>query len=232
MIADVIIPALNEEAALGQVLAEIPLWKRHEGPVRVRQVIVSDNGSTDRTAAVALEAGAVVVREPRRGYGAACLRALAHLAPNPPEVVVFMDGDRSDRPEELPSLLAPIEQGRADIVVGSRTRGDAEPGSITLQQRFGNALACRVLAMRYGVRYTDLGPFRAIRWSCLNRLGMRDLDYGWTVEMQIRAAEQGLRAAEVPVSYRRRVGHSKVSGTVRGTVSASAKILWWLFRYA
>lgn len=224
MIVDVIIPALDEERALPHVLAEIPRGE-------VRRVVVADNGSRDRTALVAREGGAEVVSEPRRGYGAACLRALAHLAADPPEVVVFLDGDRSDCPAELPRLLAPIERGEAELVVGSRTLGRAERGSLTAQQRAGNAVACAALRVLYRVRYSDLGPFRAIRWEALEALEMRDLDYGWTVEMQVKAARRGLRHAEVPVTYRRRIGDSKVSGTLRGTLGASRKILWTLARH-
>ncbi len=225
MKVDVVIPALNEEAALGHVLRELPRE-------RVRRVVVGDNGSTDRTAEVARAAGAEVVHEPRRGYGAACLAALSLLADDPPDVVVFLDGDRSDRPEQLERLLGPIERGEADFVVGSRTLGRRESGSLTPQQRVGNAVACLALRGLYGVRYTDLGPFRAIRYETLRSLGMRDPDYGWTVEMQIKAARLGVRHAEVPVDYRRRVGESKVSGTLRGTVGASVKILGWLARHA
>lgn len=222
---DVVIPALNEEMALPHVIGAIP-----RPPVR--RVVVADNGSRDRTADVARAAGAEVVHEPRRGYGAACLRALSHLSEDPPEVVVFLDGDHSDHPEELPALVAPILRGEADFVVGSRVTGRRERGSLTPQQRAGNALACTLLRALYGAEYTDLGPFRAIRWDALARLGMRDRDYGWTVEMQIRAARARLRTAEVPVSYRRRIGESKVSGTVRGTLGASRKILWVLARHA
>lgn len=221
---DVVIPALDEEAALPHVLAEIP---RH----LVRRVIVADNGSRDRTAEVARAGGAEVVHEPRRGYGAACLRALAHLREDPPEVVVFLDGDRSDRAEELPSLLREIALG-ADLVIGSRARGVRERGALTPQQLVGNAIACGALRMFYGARFTDLGPFRAITWVALERLEMCEPTYGWTVEMQIKAARRGLRCAEVPVSYRRRIGVSKVSGTVRGTVLASATILTLLARHA
>ncbi|MBX3250747.1 MAG: glycosyltransferase family 2 protein [Myxococcales bacterium] len=222
---DVVIPALNEEAALPVVLAEIPRGL-------VRRVVVADNGSTDRTAQVAREGGAEVVHEPERGYGAACLRALAHLASDPPDVVVFLDGDASDRPSELDAVVAPIREGRADLVIGSRVRGALEPGALTPQQRVGNAIACAALRVLYDARYTDLGPFRAIRWEALELLRMRDRNYGWTVEMQIRAARAGLRAAEVPVSYRARIGVSKVSGTLRGTLGASRKILWLLARHA
>ncbi len=222
---DVVIPALNEEAALPTVLSAIP-----RPPVR--RVVVADNGSTDRTAQVARANGAEVVREDERGYGAACLKALAHLADDPPDVVVFLDGDASDHPEELPALVAPIARGQADLVIGSRVRGRLERGALTPQQRVGNAIACAILRIVYQADYTDLGPFRAIRWGALEQLRMRDRNYGWTVEMQIRAARLGFRAAEVPVSYRPRIGESKVSGTLRGTLGASRKILWLLARHA
>ena len=219
----VIIPALNEEQALGQVLAAIP-------HAVVREIVVVDNGSTDRTADVARAAGATVVREPRRGYGAACLAGLARLAANPPGIVVFIDADASDDPAELPAVLAPIREGRADLVVGSRVRGEHEPGSLTAAQMAGNRLATFLLRALFGVRYTDLGPFRAIRWAALERLRMRDRDYGWTVEMQARAARAGLAALEVPVRYRRRVGRSKISGTLRGVIGAGWKILLTIVR--
>lgn len=221
---DVVIPALDEEAALPHVLAEIPR-------ALVRRIVVADNGSRDRTAEVARAGGAEVVHEPRRGYGRACKRALAHLATDPPDVVVFLDGDRSDRPAEMPALLSEIAQG-ADLVIGSRARGRREPGALTPQQIVGNAIACAALRARFGVRFTDLGPFRAITWSALERLAMSEPAYGWTVEMQIKAARLGLRCAEVPVSYRRRIGVSKVSGTVAGTLGASATILGLLARHA
>ena len=221
----VIVPALNEQQALPLVLREIPRSS-------VRRVIVADNGSTDRTAEVARQNGAEVVHESERGYGAACLKALAHLAADPPDIVVFLDGDYSDHPSELPSLIDPILAGDADMVIGSRARGRRERGALSPQQQIGNAIACRALRLLYGVRYTDLGPFRAIRWQTLQALGMRDRNYGWTVEMQIKAARRGVAYREVPVSYRQRIGVSKVSGTVRGSVSAGAKILWLLGRYA
>jgi glycosyltransferase involved in cell wall biosynthesis len=224
-LVDVIIPALNEEPALPRVLREIPSQL-------VRRIIVADNGSTDRTADVARQEGAEVVYEPERGYGAACLKALAHLAADPPDVVVFLDGDYSDHPDELPSLIDPIASGDADMVIGSRVRGLRERGALSPQQQVGNAIACRALRLLYGVRYTDLGPFRAIRWETLQALGMQDRNYGWTVEMQIKAAQRGIAYREVPVSYRQRIGVSKVSGTVRGSLSAGAKILWLLGRYA
>jgi glycosyltransferase involved in cell wall biosynthesis len=221
----IIVPALNEQQALPLVLREIPRPS-------VRRVIVADNGSTDRTAEVARQNGAEVVHESERGYGAACLKALAHLAADPPDIVVFLDGDYSDHPSELPSLIDPILAGDADMVIGSRARGRRQRGALSPQQQVGNAIACRALRLLYGVRYTDLGPFRAIRWQTLQALGMQDRNYGWTVEMQIKAARRGVAYREVPVSYRQRIGVSKVSGTVRGSVSAGAKILWLLGRYA
>ena len=222
---DVVIPALDEELALPRVLSEVPR-------ALVRRVVVADNGSTDRTVEVAEAAGAEVVHEPERGYGAACLRALAHLAVDPPDIVVFLDGDYSDHPGELPVLVDPILRGAADLVIGSRVTGALEPGALTVQQRVGNAIACRALGWMYGVQYTDLGPFRAIRWTTLEALQMRDRNFGWTVEMQIKAAKRRVRYAEVPVSYRARIGVSKISGTLRGSVTAGAKILWLLGRYA
>jgi glycosyltransferase involved in cell wall biosynthesis len=222
---DVIIPALDEENALPRVLREIP-----HPPVR--RVVVADNGSTDHTAAVARANGAEVVHEPERGYGAACLRAIEHLAADPPDIVVFLDGDYSDHPAELSRLIDPILVGDAELVIGSRARGRRERGALSPQQRVGNAIACRGLELLYGVRYTDLGPFRAIRWDSLLALQMEDRNYGWTVEMQIKAAQRNVKHLEVPVSYRPRIGASKVSGTIRGSVSAGAKILWLLGRHA
>jgi glycosyltransferase involved in cell wall biosynthesis len=181
---------------------------------------------------VAEEHGAEVVREPERGYGAACLRALAQLAGDPPDIVVFLDGDYSDHPAELLSLIDPIAAGHADMVIGSRVRGHSERGALSPQQRVGNAIACTALRLFYGVHYTDLGPFRAVRWETLQELAMVDRNFGWTVEMQIKAAKRGVPYLEVPVSYRRRIGVSKVSGTFRGSLSAGAKILWLLGRYA
>jgi len=219
----VIIPARNEAAALEHVLREIP--RSH-----VQEVFVVDNGSTDATADVARQGGARVVSEPVAGYGRACLAGLAALD-DTTDVVVFMDGDRSDYPEDLPLLLAPISEGRADLVIGSRT-AHAQRGSLTPQQRFGNWLACRLLRWLYGVRYTDLGPFRAIRRDALRRLQMRDQAFGWTVEMQAKAAQVGLRAVEVPVRYRPRIGRSKISGTLSGTVRAGWGILSTIARVA
>lgn len=217
----VVIPALNEEKSLPLVLAALP---------RVDDVIVVDNGSTDGTAAVAAAGGARVVREPRRGYGSACLAGISAL--RDPDVVVFVDADFSDHPDELPNLVAPIAEGRADMVIGSRALGNREKGALLPQARFGNMLACFLMRVIYGHRYTDLGPFRAIRFESLKKIGMRDRNFGWTVEMQIRALRHGLRVAEVPVSYRKRVGVSKITGTLSGTIRAGYKILYTIFRHA
>jgi glycosyltransferase involved in cell wall biosynthesis len=218
MRVDVIIPALNEAPSVGEVVCALPRSL-------VRTVLVVDNGSTDGTATRAREAGAEVVLEPRRGYGSACLAGLRSLPPDT-EVVVFLDADGSDDPSSLHRLLAPIEAGQADLVVGSRALGEAEPGALSVQQRVGNVVAAAYLRIRFGLPATDLGPFRAIRRTCLDELSMADRDYGWTVEMQLKAARKGLRYAEVPVRYRRRrAGTSKVAGTVRGTIGATVKIL-------
>lgn len=222
----VIIPAFNEAPSIGKVVAAIPKDV-------VAQVIVVDNGSTDETAAQAAQEGAVVLHQPKRGYGNACLMGIAYCqtqVPNP-DIVVFLDGDFSDFPEEIPSLVNPIASGNADLVIGSRTLGNRERGSLTLQQIFGNWLATRLLRLFFRARFTDLGPFRAIRFSSLLDLGMKDPTYGWTVEMQIKAAKQKLRFAEVPVRYRRRIGVSKISGTAKGTIMAGYKILHTLIKY-
>lgn len=211
----VVIPAYNEERAIGRVLAEVPAW--------VDQVIVADNGSEDKTREVARRHGAQVVIEPTRGYGSACLAGIAHL--DSPDIVVFLDGDYSDYPHEMGLLVDPIVTGEADCVLGSRILGSREPGALTPQARFGNWLACALIRLLWQVEFTDLGPFRAIRYGALVRLDMRDPDYGWTVEMQIKAVRAGLRVREAPVSYRRRIGQSKVSGTVKGVVGAGTKIL-------
>ena len=216
----VVIPALNEAEALPLVLRAMPSW--------VAYVVVADNGSSDGTAEVARGCGAMVVSEPVRGYGRACLTALDAMPPV--DVIVFLDGDASDVPQEMGLLLAPIAGGRADMVIGSRTLGVRERGSLTPQQVFGNALACLLIRLVWGQRYSDLGPFRAIRWEALGRLAMTDKDYGWTVEMQVRAAKLAMAVAEVPVSYRRRVGVSKVSGTIRGVIGAGTKILYVIGR--
>ncbi|MCW5922541.1 MAG: glycosyltransferase family 2 protein [Saprospiraceae bacterium] len=226
---DVLIPAWNEEEALPLVLAALPkTW--------VRQVVVCDNGSTDRTAEVAKAAGAHLVSQPERGYGNACLAGMRYLQSLPPseqpEIVVFLDGDYSDYPEELPKVVAPILTAGMDMVIGSRRLGGMEKGAMTFPQRFGNWLAPLLIRWFYGYRFSDLGPFRAIRWDKLKALGMRDRNFGWTVEMQIKAAKQKLRCTEVPVSYRKRAaGHSKVSGTVKGAILAGWKIVTTIFKY-
>jgi glycosyltransferase involved in cell wall biosynthesis len=225
---DVVIPCRDEETALPLVLAALP---RAGDGWRVRDVVVADNGSRDRTAPVARAAGATVVNEPRAGYGRACLAALAHLRGDPPGVVVFVDGDHSDDPRELPRLLVPLLAGEAELVIGSRVLGEREPGAFTPAQAFGNRLAPALLRLLWGVRATDLGPFRAVRWTALERLRMRDTGFGWTVEMQARAARVGLRTVEVPVSYRkRRLGRSKISGTISGSLRAGATILTTIAR--
>ena len=224
----VIIPAHNEAKAIALVLAEIPAGL-------VEEVIVVDNNSTDDTAAAARAAGATVLHEPRPGYGYACLAGMAHAFGKPqseqPDIIVFLDGDYSDYPEQMPELLAPLLSGAADMVNGSRALGVRERGALLPQQRFGNWLASRLLRLRYGGTFTDLGPFRAILAPALLRLHMEDKTYGWTVEMQVKAARLGLRTVEVPVRYRKRIGTSKVSGTVRGTLGAGYKILWTIFKY-
>lgn len=225
---DVLIPAWNEEKTLPLVLADIPReW--------VRQVIVCDNGSTDRTAEVAKAAGAIVVRQPERGYGNACLAGIRYLKALPtseqPEILVFLDGDYADYPEELPKVAAPVLNDGKDLAIGSRLLGGAQAGAMTPAQRFGNRLAPLLIRWLYGYRFSDLGPFRAIRWDKLLALDMRDRNYGWTVEMQVKAAKHKLKCAEVPVRYRKRAaGKSKVSGTVRGTVLAGWKIIATIFR--
>ncbi len=226
MITDVVIPALNEEKSIGHVLAGIPRDL-------VRHIVVVDNGCTDRTGEVAETGGAVVLREDEKGYGAACLKGIAWCALQKPlpDVLCFLDADYSDHPEEMAKVLNPIRSDQADLVIGSRALGERERGSMTVPQVFGNWLATRLLKLFYGVQFTDLGPFRAIRFEALQQIGMQDRNFGWTVEMQLKAAKQGLRCAEVPVSYRRRIGVSKVSGTVKGTVMAGYKILFTLFKY-
>ena len=221
----VIIPVLNEEDSIGVVLAHIP-----EGMAAA--VIVVDNGSTDRTAAVAAEGCAVVVSEPRRGYGAACLRGMAEAARFAPDVIVFLDGDYSDYPEEMADLVRPILDEGYDMVIGSRMLGHRAPGSMPVQAVIGNVLVPRIIRWLYGHRYTDLGPFRAIRYDRLLKLEMTDQNFGWTVEMQIKAAQKGYRTLDVPVRYRKRVGVSKITGTLSGAVRAGVKILWVTFRYA
>jgi glycosyltransferase involved in cell wall biosynthesis len=226
---DVVIPAFNEERSLPLVLSAMAALPRPP----VRRVVVADNASTDGTSRVAREGGAEVVLETRRGYGSACLAGLDHLRrTGPPDVVVFVDADFSDHPEELPSLIAPILAGEADLVIGSRILGNREPGALLPQARAGNFVACWMIRLLYGHHFTDLGPFRAVTWEALERMKMADTNFGWTAEMQVKAVRLGLRCAEVPVSYRRRVGVSKITGTVSGTIRAGYKILWTVLRYS
>lgn len=222
----VIIPAFNEENSVGKVVRDIP------GGL-VRETVVVNNASTDETRLAAEAAGATVLDQPQKGYGNACLTGMEYVAKmdKHPDIVVFLDADYSDHPEEMPLLVAPITEGRADLVIGSRALGQKERGAMTPQQVFGNWLATRLLKVLYDAYFTDLGPFRAIRYEALTSLGMADRNYGWTVEMQVKAAKAGLKCTEVPVTYRKRIGKSKVSGTVKGTVMAGYKILYTIAKY-
>lgn len=228
-IIQVIIPAFNEEKSIGLVIDALPKdW--------IDKIIVCNNASTDNTAAAAEKMGAIVVEEQRKGYGSACLRAMQFIQTLPldqqPDIVVFLDADFSDYPEDLPSLVYPILEQNYDLVIGSRVSGAKLPkGAMTPQQVFGNWLATTLIRWIYGYRFTDLGPFRAIRWQTLLDLNMQDTNFGWTVEMQIKAAKSKLRCTEISVRYRPRIGVSKISGTVRGTILAGYKILWTIFKY-
>ena len=225
MIIDVIIPALNEANSIGLVIESIPNQL-------VRHIIVGDNGSTDETTKVALAKGAIVVHAPKKGYGTACLAGMAYIQDlaAKPDIVVFLDGDYSDYPEQMPDIVRPIIEDQMDLVIGSRALGQREGGSMTLPQKFGNWLATTLIRWIYGYYFTDLGPFRAIRWDALMDLKMKDPDFGWTAEMQVKAARKKLKTTEVPVDYRQRVGVSKVSGTIKGSISAGYKILLVVFR--
>lgn len=222
----VIIPAFNEENAIGKVLQEIPKDK-------VSEIIVVNNNSVDKTADVARKMGVIVLHEKKQGYGRACLKGIeyANIMQPVPDIIVFLDADYSDYPEEIEKLVQPIIEDDYDMVIGSRTLGQREKGSMTLQQVVGNWLSTRLLYLIYKVKYTDLGPFRAIKFERLMQLNMQDLTYGWTVEMQLKAAKQKLKVCEVPVRYRKRIGFSKISGTLKGTIMAGYKIITTIFKY-
>lgn len=222
----VIIPAFNEQNALGKVLDEIPVDL-------VREIIVVDNASTDNTAQIAINLGVTLLKESRKGYGNACLKAIDYIASldEPTDIVVFLDADYSDYPREMNQLLKPIVKDNYDLVIGSRALGDKERGSMTIYQVFGNWLATKLIGIFYHIKFTDLGPFRAIKFDKLILLSMQDKNYGWTVEMQIKAAKHKLRCVEVPADYRKRIGFSKVSGTLKGTILAGYKIIWTIFKY-
>ena len=214
----VVIPALNEARSIGPALREVPAG--------IDRVIVVDNGSSDDTAAVARANGATVVHEPRTGYGAACQAGIKLAAG---DLVAFMDADYSDYPADLATVIEPVADGRADMVIGTRN-SQSRPSALPPHQRFGNWLVCGVISLLYGVRYTDLGPMRCIRREALSRLQMIDADYGWTVEMQLKAARMGLAVMEVPVRSRKRIGKSKISGTIRGSLGAAVKIFYWVLK--
>ena len=218
----VIIPAFNEEDSIALVLNDLPVEILHE-------IIVVDNASTDATAKVAQENGARVVSEHRRGYGAACLKGISEL--DDPDLVVFLDGDYSDYPEEISKLIEPIVRGDRDFVLGSRMMLAESRAALLPQARYGNRLAVFLMRLFFGYRFTDLGPFRAIRYESLKAIGMQDTNFGWTVEMQIKAVQKGLRILEIPIRYRERVGVSKITGTFSGTVKAGTKIIYTLFKY-
>lgn len=220
----VVIPAHNEEASIAKVVEAIP-------KAIVHHVIVVNNNSTDQTVENAFRAGATVLNEPRKGYGWACLKGIDFSIEMNCEIILFMDGDFSDYPEEIPALLAPILNDDYDMVIGSRTLGKREKGSLTPQQIFGNWLATKLIRIFYSANFTDLGPFRAIKTEALKRMNMSDKTYGWTIEMQIKAVKNKLKFCEVPVNYKKRIGVSKVSGTIKGTVLAGIKIIFAVFKY-
>ena len=216
----VIIPVLNEESSIGKVLDDIPK--------KVNEIIVVDNGSKDNSAIISNIRNATVLYEKRKGYGYACLKGISYLKNKPPDIVVFLDGDYSDFPEELSKIVAPIEKGKVDFSLGARVKSLREPGSLKAQQILGNALACVLMRLIYKSIFSDLGPFRAILWETLQSLEMQDKTYGWTVEMQLKILKRKITYTEIPVHYRKRIGTSKVSGTLKGTIMAGYKILGWI----
>lgn len=222
----VIIPAFNEEKSIGKVIQEIPKT--------VTEIIVVNNNSTDNTGKVAFENGATVLDESRKGYGYACLKGMDYISKQKtkPDIIVFLDGDYSDYPEELLKIITPIHKGNFDFVIGARVAGLRENGSMTPQQIFGNKLATLLMRLFFNSKFTDLGPFRAIKYETLLRLNMEDKTYGWTVEMQLKVLRKQIPYTEIPVRYRNRIGVSKVSGTVNGTIMAGIKIIGWIFKYA
>lgn len=220
----VIIPAFNEEQSIGKVVNDIPKdWVKH--------TIVVNNNSTDNTVQVATQAGAIVLTENRKGYGWACLKGIEKANKLGADIIVFMDGDYSDYPQELPDVVRPIIEDKMDMVIGSRVLGKREKGSLTPQQVFGNWLATKLIRLFYGTKFTDLGPFRAITFEALEKLKMSDKTYGWTIEMQIKASKHKMQFCEVPVNYKKRIGVSKVSGTIKGTILAGIKIIFAVFKY-
>ena len=219
----VIIPAYNEEQAIGHVIDDIP-------KEIIAKIIVVDNGSNDNTAQNAENAGAFVVREEKRGYGQACLKGIENL-PADTEIVVFLDGDYSDYPEDMIELLKPIVNDKADMTLGSRIIGERKKGALMIHSSFGNRLASFLIKLFWGFRFTDLGPFRAIKYQSLKEIGMKDTNFGWTVEMQIKAVINKLRIVELPVRYKKRIGQSKITGTVRGSIKAGLKITYTIIKY-
>lgn len=223
-----IIPAFNEEESIGKVISDIP-------KDLVKEVVVVNNSSTDETAANASSAGATVIDETQRGYGYACLKGIEYAASKTenerPDIIVFLDGDYSDYPEDMSRLVKPIIEDDVDMVIGSRALGNAEEGALLPQQVFGNWLATTLVRFLYGIKFTDLGPFRAIKFDKLLELNMTDKTYGWTVEMQVKAAKEKFKCTEIPVSYRKRIGVSKIAGTLNGSIKAGYKILWTIFKY-
>ena len=222
----VIIPAFNEQDSIGHVIGDIPK--------SVDEVIVVSNGSTDNTESVAAQAGATVLKEARKGYGYACLKGLDHIANSEPkpDIVVFLDGDYSDYPEQLTEIVQPILDRDLDMVIGARDKHFRESGSMTKPQIFGNWLATSLMSLFFGAKFTDLGPFRAMKYNSLLALEMEDKTYGWTVEMQLKVLKKNMTYTEIPVKYRNRIGVSKVSGTVKGAIFAGIKILGWIFKYS